>query len=105
LSEVCQGSYTQTVSRNIGINLQHPYLDEIWSYTTNANGGFFNLFRPAEYPTFEDIDAAQDISYSSPSFGSEEIVPQKGSFFFPHLGGIQTAKEWVVNEALWPYVK
>jgi len=99
---ICDDTYTQTVSRSIGINLKHPYLDEIWSYTTNANGGFFNIFRPHEYPAFEDIDATQAISYSSSDFGSEEIVPAQGLFFYPHLGGVQKAKEWVVNQALWP---
>jgi len=101
---ICDDTYTQTVSRNIGINLKHPYLDEIWSYTTNANGGFFNIFRPQEYANFEDTDAAQAISYSG-SFESKDIVPNQGLFFFPHLGGVQKAKEWVVNQALWPYVE
>jgi len=99
-SASCYGSDDKNVSRGIGVNLQHPYLDEIWSYTANANGGFFNVFRPYSYPVFEDIDAAAELTYS---FSGGEESPEKGLFFFNHLGGIQTAKKWVVNEALWPY--
>ena len=69
----------------------------------HAKGGFFNIFRPQSFPAFEDIDAAQAVSYLSPDFEAEEIAPNQGLFFFPHLGGIQKAKEWVVNQALKPY--
>jgi len=92
---------SKDISREIGVNLEHPYLDEIWSYTANANGGFFNVFRPYSIPNFEDISTVTDIYYKS---SSSEISPEKGSFYFPHLGGIQKAKEWVVNEVLRPYV-
>ena len=103
--ECSQGGEAE-VSRAFGVNLKLPYLDEIWSYTANANGGFFNIFRPYGTPTFEDIDAAQTISYSYNPKGltiNGEVSPQEGLFFFPHLGGIETAKEWVVNQSLWPY--
>jgi hypothetical protein len=96
--------YIQAVSRYIGLNLKQPYLDEIWSYTTNENGGFFNIFRPYQIPTFEDIPAAQAVTYSSSEFsGENDLIPEQGLFFFNHLGGIQKAKEWVVGKALWPY--
>jgi hypothetical protein len=100
LNPDCLEKVEKDVSRGIGVNLYHPYLDEIWSYTANANGGFFNIFRPYSYSAFEDIDAAAELTYS---FTSGEVSPEKGLFFFNHLGGIQTAKKWVVNEALWPY--
>ena len=63
------------------------------------------VLRPQEIPVFEDVAAAQEISYSSPdnSFESKDILPNQGLFFFPHLGGIQQAKKWVVNNALRPY--
>ena len=97
------------VSREFGVNLQHPYLDEIWSYTTYADSaGFFNIFRPYEKEPFEDIAAATTVSYGYNPKGIEmsgEISPEEGHFFFPHLGGIQIAKEWVVNQALWPYTE
>ena len=96
----CIDSVKKEVSRGFGVNLQHPYLDEIWSYTTNINGGFFNIFRPYGVPAFEDIAAADKISYE---YSNGSVSPQQGLFFFPHLGGIQKAKEYVVNEALWPY--
>ena len=99
-NSACQSTEEKDVFQDIGINLQHPYLDEIWSYTANTNGGFFNIFRPHEYPIFEDIDAADKISYN---YSSGEVSPQEGLFYFSHLGGIQKAKEYVVNEALWPY--
>jgi len=95
----CGGEEPKDVSRGFGINLKHPYLDEIWSFTTNANGGFFNIFRPYGSPTFEDISAAQTIAYGYPG----GVSPREGLFFFPHLGGIQIAKEWVVNKVLWPF--
>ena len=90
------------VSRGIGVNLFHPYLDQIWAYTANPGGGIFNIFRPYEIPPFEDIDAADTISYK---YDHGEASPQEGLFYFNHLGGIQRAKEWVVNKALWPYEK
>jgi len=90
------------VSRGIGVNLFHPYLDQIWAYTANPGGGIFNIFRPYEIPPFEDIDAADTISYK---YDHGEASPQEGLFYFNHLGGIQRAKEWVVNKALWPYKK
>jgi len=99
-NSACQETKEEDVSQDIGISLKHPYLDEIWSYTANANGGFFNIFRPHDYPTFEDIDAADTISYNYSRGG---VSPEKGLFFYPHLGGVQKAKEWVVNQALWPY--
>jgi hypothetical protein len=95
----CNEGEPKDVSRDFGINLKHPYLDEIWSFTTNANGGFFNIFRPYGFPTFEDIPAAQTIAYGYPG----GVSPGGGLFFFPHLGGIQIAKEWVVNKVLWPF--
>ena len=95
----CQRTEEKDVSQDIGINLKHPYLDEIWSYTANAKGGFFNIFRPYGVPAFEDIDAADTISYS---YSKGDVSPQQGLFFFPHLGGIEKAKEWVVNVALRP---
>ena len=97
----CLEQVTKDVSRGFGMSLKHPYLDEIWSYTANANGGFFNIFRPYQISPFEDIPAADIISYSA---SPGEISPEEGIFYFPHLGGIQKAKEWVVNEALRPLV-
>jgi len=108
-TSACSGTEDEDVSRDIGLNLKHPYLDEIWSYTTNANGGFFNIFRPYQIAPFEDIPAAdvtnkQDPDITSYSASPGETSPKEGLFYFPHLGGIQKAKEWVVNEALRPAV-
>lgn len=98
----CIDYVPKEVSRGFGVNLYHPYLDEIWSYSTYADSaGFFNIFRPYGAPQFEDIDAADTISYKYNTGG--DISPQEGRFYFPHLIGIQTAKEYVVNKALWPY--
>jgi len=103
----CYGNDEKEVSRALGVNLQHPYLDEIWAYTTAATNGFFNIFRPHEKEQFEDIDAADIISYKYNPLGIEqngEVAPEEGFFFFPHLKGIQEAREWVVNKALRPFV-
>jgi hypothetical protein len=99
LENKCSETQTQEFSQAIGVKLSHPFLDEIWQNTTYPETGFFNIFRPAGVAPFEDIDAATNISYRS----SSDVSPQEGLFFFPHLGGIQKAKEYVVNQALWPY--
>ncbi len=101
-SAECYGEATETVTQGVGVKLSHPYLDEIWNNTASPLLGFFNIFRPHQVPAFEDIDAATTISYSS---SGSEVSPQEGLFFYPHLGGVQKAKEWVVNQALWPYEK
>ena len=103
----CNATEKKEVSRAFGVNLEHPYLDEIWSYSTYANSaGFFNVFRPYEKDQFEDINAADVVSYLyNPKWldSNGGISPPEGYFFFPHLGGVQKAKEWIVNQALWPY--
>jgi len=104
LEEECSGTTTETISQELGVGLIHPYLDLIWKNTSHPQTGIFNIFRPNKIPTFEDIDAASTIKYSNvPSDPSVEVAPTEGRFFYPHLGGIQKAKEWVVNQALRPY--
>jgi hypothetical protein len=107
LKKECQEEVVEGVSRAFGINLYHPYLDEIWSYSTYADSaGFFNIFRSYGQEQFEDIAAADTISYSyNAKDSSGDVSPAEGLFLFPHLGGIQKAKEWTVNQALWPYVR
>lgn len=96
----------RTVNRKIGINLLHPYLSEIWNQTTNSETfGIFNYFRPASIPEFSDIDAASQINYSyddtsDPKGGS--VTPETGKFYYPYLGGVQLAKQWLI-QALTPY--
>lgn len=98
-SAQCLGNAEKEVVQDIGLKLSHPFLDEIWRATIYPSLGFFNVFRPHTLPIFEDIDAASTITYS----GEDEVSPQEGLFFYPHLGGVQKAKEWVVNQALKPY--
>ncbi len=105
----CYDEITQEVNRRFGINLIHPYLNEIWNLSTNNETfGIFNIFRPAQIPPFEDIDASSEISYSYidtslPPGGS--VTPETGEFYFNHLGGVQKAKEWVTTKVLMPYVE
>ena len=105
----CYDEITQEVNRRFGINLVHPYLNEIWNLSTNSETfGIFNIFRPAEIPQFEDLDASSEINYtyidtSLPSGGS--VTPGTGEFYFNHLGGVQKAKEWVTTKVLMPYVE
>ncbi len=100
----CETPEDRTVSREIGINLSHPYLTPIWEQTTKADTmGIFNIFRPAQIPQFEDLDAASDISYTQTGF--ESIEPSTGEFYFNHLGGVQKAKEWVTTKVLMPYIE
>lgn len=82
------------VSRQIGITLLHPYLNELWRMTTNVPAGFFNILRPYARPRFEDIEGKSQIRYSA---SGVDISPSVGDFFYPHLGGIQRAKEEAVR--------
>jgi hypothetical protein len=107
----CDDTREQEVQRQIGLNVYHPYLDDIWNQTANAeSGGIFNLFRPAGYPKFTDIDAADEIIYSysgdgsfKPTDGTDDKPKSiSGQFHFKHLGGVQLGKEWL-TKALTPY--
>lgn len=101
LENKCNEPQIQEFSQAVGIKVSHPFLDEIWQNTIYPQTGFFNIFRPNETSTFKDIDAATNISYSS----SSEVSPQQGLLYYPHLGGVQKAKEEIVNQTLWPYKK
>ena len=109
----CEDTITEEVNRRFGINLAHPYLNEIWNLSTNNETfGIFNIFRPAQIPPFEDIDASSEITYSfcKKSFlgiciEKGTVIPETGEFYFNHLGGVQKAKEWVTTKVLMPYVE
>lgn len=109
----CNDTIIEEVNRRFGINLAHPYLNEIWNLSTNSETfGIFNIFRPAEIPPFEDLDASSEISYSycKESFmgiclEKGTVIPGTGEFYFNHLGGVQKAKEWVTTKVLMPYVE
>ena len=97
----CDRVVTRGVKRKIGINLLHPYLLEIWEYSTDLPKGFFNIFRPDPdiVPQFEELAGhSQDNLIYDYSSGS--VTPPEGYFYYPYLGGVQKAKEWVVNKAL-----
>lgn len=93
-SSACEDVVTVPVNRQVGITLSHPYLSEIWEYTGQDKTGVFNIFRPETSDKFEELDAASDIQYS---YSPGTVDPATGSFYFPYLGGIQKAKEWVVR--------
>jgi len=101
LENKCSATQIEEFSQEVGVKVSHPFLDEIWQNTIYSATGFFNIFRPNGTSAFEDIDAATNISYSS----SSEISPQQGLLYYPHLGGVQKAKEQIVNQTLWPYKK
>ena len=95
----CQDIVTKDVSRQVGVNLRHPYLSAIWDQTGDTEG-LFNIFRPSEISQFEEVAARSQIKYrytdtSDPKTG--EANPGGGDFYFPYLGGIQTAKNWLVK--------
>jgi len=92
--DACDQTRSHAVNRKVGITLLHPYLDQIWEQTTDALSGFLNIFRPKTTPEFEDLDAASTISYG---YIPGSASPSIGQFYFPHLGGIQLAKEWVIH--------
>jgi len=92
--DACQQKRTHAVNRKVGISLVHPYLSEIWDYTTDVFNGFFNIFRPETVPQFIDLDASSSLFYS---YTPGSASPPGGDFYFPYLGGIQLAKEWVMT--------
>lgn len=88
------------VSRKVGVSLYHPYLTEIWQNSTESIKGFFNLFRPEQIPTFGEKDASSKINYGYTCSGPKcesKISSGQGDFYYPYLGGIQEAKNWVVQ--------
>jgi len=95
----CDGTVSQEVSREMAVNLQHPYLKEIWQQTA-SDSGVFNIFRPQTAEKFKDKPASSKIKYDyknkkSPQGGYAN--PSEGDFYFPYLGGIELAKEWVLQ--------
>ncbi|MDO8551443.1 MAG: hypothetical protein Q7S03_02075 [bacterium] len=103
-TDPCSETNTITLQRKIGVNIDHPYLADIWEQTANAQtDGVMNSFRPNEVSKFQDIDASSLInnSYQSRSSGGS-IDPTNGQFYFNSLGGVEMSKEWLVK-ALTPY--
>lgn len=90
----CHDKVTENVERKFGVALSHPYLREIWEETAEFTQGVFNIFRPPTEPKFEELDAASDISYG---YTPGTVSPSSGRFYFPYLGGVQKAKEWVIQ--------
>jgi len=93
--DACEQRRIELVQREVGINLAHPYLYEIWSYSSDSLKGFFNIFRPKTKEEFEPLDAYSAISYG---YIPGSAVPAQGKFYFPYLGGVQKAKEWVLKQ-------
>lgn len=91
--DACEVEKSRGVSRRVGIHLLHPYLTEIYDQSTEGEKGFFNIFRPNDVNEFEELAAHSDISYSYQG----GVAPPIGKFYFPYLGGIQLAKNWVTN--------
>lgn len=98
-SSKCEDVVQVAVNRQVGITLSHPYLSEIWEYTGKDKTGVFNIFRPETSDKFEELAAASDIQYS---YSRGSVNPATGNFYFPYLGGIQKAKNWVIR-TLYPY--
>lgn len=95
LNPDCKKTETRHVHRDVKVDLFHPFLEEIWGQTTDSFSGLFNIFRPKIKAPFEDLDAHGYIEYS---YGGGSITPEAPwKFYFPHLGGIQKAKEWVLE--------
>lgn len=90
----CDETIIKEVSREVGIDLSHPYLTKIWEQTgLNETSGLFNIFRPATWSEFKEIDAASEIVYGYHG----GVTPPTGRFYFNYLGGVQLAKEWITK--------
>ncbi|PIU03476.1 hypothetical protein COT44_03460 [Candidatus Shapirobacteria bacterium CG08_land_8_20_14_0_20_39_18] len=109
---------SEQVSRNIGVSLIHPYLDDIWNQTSGSMG-VLNIFRPSFHPGFPDTPAISQATIKYTPYSDQvgwcsgnlpikgdcplqrhkdgSTSPTEGQFYFPHLGGIQQAKQWVTN--------
>jgi len=92
--DACEQTKSHAVNRQVGIQLLHPYLYEIWQSSTEKPKGFFNIIRPETAPEFEELDASSTIAYS---YSSGNAAPSMGNFYYPYLGGIQKAKKWVID--------
>jgi hypothetical protein len=105
------GSEDATMTRQIEVRLDIPYLKDVWQKTNGPNG-IFNLFRPASMSELPDFDAKSKITYqiNSPNdrtglmlSGQTEIQKSvDGSLYFPYLGGIQQAKKCISEQILTP---
>ena len=105
----CKNWNYPDVSRDIGVYLLHPYLTDIWNQSTNGETlGIFNIFRPNQISKYDDWDAKSEINYGyideSDPYGGY-VNPSSGDFYYPYLGGVQKAKEWVTTKVLMPYVE
>ncbi|HUV42833.1 MAG TPA: hypothetical protein VMY36_02890 [Patescibacteria group bacterium] len=95
----CKEIIERSVKRDFGTRLLHPYLTQIWEQTGKLDtNGLFNIFRPATWPEFREMDAASEIQfYYKDSQSPEDITPSEGRFYYNYLGGVQLAKEWVTK--------
>lgn len=94
IGDPCHDNVDADVQRSLGVALSHPYLEKIWEDTTDLTNGFINLWRPADNPNFEPKEAKSTINYS---FSGGRVEPSTGDFYYPYLGGIFNAKNWLVN--------
>ena len=82
-----------------------PFLEEIWEKTADDEIGFFNIFRPATWPKFDDRAAVSRIKYLK-NAAEVTLSQSQGDLYWPYLGGIQETKECIRNfllpEALQP---
>ncbi|OFY45379.1 MAG: hypothetical protein A2Z69_00070 [Bacteroidetes bacterium RBG_13_44_24] len=95
----CEEIIEKSVERDFGTRLLHPHLTQIWEQTGKLEtNGLFNIFRPAIWPEFREMDAASEIQfYYKDSQSPEDITPSEGRFYYNYLGGVQLAKEWVTK--------
>lgn len=112
---ICGQIIEKTLERKFEVNLEHPYLKEIWNQTSNAlvvynakdepeiatMAGVFNAFRPYEVEKFPDLDA-RSKDQAGYTYDKGQTEPTSGQFYFNHLGGVELGKEWVLK-ALWPF--
>jgi hypothetical protein len=89
------------MTRKVSVKLEIPYLEEIWDDSTNEEFGFFNLFRPAHFPSFPNDDALSNIRYQLTSPGAT-INPPEGQLYYPYLGGIHQTKKCISEQFLLP---
>lgn len=92
------------VDRKLQVTLQLPLLGEIWNKLADEKTGVFNIFTPREIPDFEPTEAKSQasINYSASGDKITGVDPGAGEFYYPKLGGMEEAKQWLTRCLLVP---
>lgn len=99
-------THSVTMKRQVEVRLKIPYLKKAWEKSTDSAMGFFNIFKPGNWPDFPDSDAQSGITYKLTGSGSTTFdngqANQDKELYLPYLGGVQQAKKCLSEQFLLP---